>query len=64
MTEKDKRTVLAFAECDMNTAKTARKLCYHRETIKYQLTQIGIRTGLDPRRFYDLVKLVIKARGE
>lgn len=51
-------TLLAFAECNMSTSETARKLYCTHGTVKYRLWRIKERTGLDPHRFYDLVELV------
>ncbi len=66
LTDADKEIVLAFAENNMDTSKTARSSVYHRNTIKYHLEQIQKKTKLDPRRFYDLVELVsaIKKDGD
>ena len=51
-------TLLTFAECNMSTSETARKLYCTHGTVKYRLGRIKERTGLDPHRFYDLVELV------
>ena len=51
-------TVLAFAEYDMGIRKTARETFFHYNTIVYRLERVKEKTGLDPHRFYDLMKLV------
>lgn len=53
-----RETILAFAECDMSILKTSKKTNYHWNTIMYHLEKTRKKTGLNPRRFYDLVKLV------
>ena len=50
--------VLAMAEHDMNLLAVARAMYFHRNNVKYHCSQIYRITGLNPRRFYDLVKLV------
>ena len=54
----DKNIILGFAKNDMTIGRTAVDLCYHRQSIEYHLTRIKRETGLDPRKFYDLVKLL------
>ena len=54
----EKEIVLAFAECNMDLSKTARKTYMHRNSIVYQLEKIQKKTGLQPKRFFDLIKLV------
>lgn len=58
LTQEDKNVILAFAENDMTDSKTARDLSYHRNTIKYHIIKVEEKTGLNPRKFYDLIKLV------
>lgn len=62
LTELQKETILAFAECDMNYSETGRKTYVARNTLIYRLEKIHRVTGLNPKRFYDLVKLVDMAR--
>ena len=67
LTDDDIRVVLAFAENNMNAAETGQKLFLHRNTVRYHLESVGKKTGLNPLKFYDLVKLVRrlkKRRGE
>ena len=51
-------SLLEFAECDMCASRAARKLFYTEKAIRYRLCRVKEKTGLDPYRFYDLVKLV------
>lgn len=62
--EKKKAFILAMAECDLNEAKVARVMNYHRNTVIYHCEQIHKQTGLDPNRFYDLVKLLEMVKDE
>ena len=61
--EYDAMFIKTFAECDMSEGKTANILHFHRNTVIYHLDKVKKQTGLDARRFYDLVKL-IKMIGE
>lgn len=48
-----------YAErCNMNVTDVARAIFTHRNTVLYHLNKVKQQTGLDPRRFYDLVELV------
>lgn len=42
----------------MNIGEVSRQLFMHRNTVTYHLDKVKRQTGLDPRRFYDLVELV------
>lgn len=50
--------IRSMADNDMVVSFVADSLHYHRQNIKYHINQIRKKTGLDPKRFYDLVKLV------
>lgn len=54
----EREIILALADCDINPAAAARKLYLSRNTVLYHLEKVEDRTGLNARRFYDLVKLV------
>lgn len=43
---------------NMNATDVARAIFVHRNTVLYHLDKVKRQTGLDPRRFYDLVELV------
>lgn len=62
LTPKQAKLILVFAECDMRPAKAAPILGCHKNTVDYRLTRIWKNTGLDPKCFYDLCKLVKKAK--
>ena len=47
-----------MAECDMNISAVARKLYYHRRSVESTLSTIKRSTGLDVRKFYELIKLL------
>lgn len=53
-----KELIIAYAENDMNRAATARAYKVTSATIWHRFNQIESMTGLDPRRFYDMVELV------
>lgn len=60
MSDKQKEIIISFAKNDMNISRTAKDLYYSNASIHYHFAQIKQRTGLDPRRFYDLLKLIQK----
>lgn len=55
-------TVLAYADADLNVARTAQRLTLHPNTVHYRLRRVEELTGLDPRRFADLMELVTAVR--
>lgn len=64
LTVDDWSIIIALADNRMQVATAARKLCYHKNTVAYHVSKIKKLTGLDPLNFYDLVKLVKKAKEE
>lgn len=58
LNEKDFHTILAFARNNMKVQATADELGKRRDTVGYRIVRIKAITGLDPRNFYDLIKLV------
>jgi len=55
-------TLNAYADCDLNVARTAEHLGVHPNTIHYRLRRVLELTGRDPRRFSDLVELTTALR--
>lgn len=64
LNDKDKRIILALAENNMKWKIAARAIDLHWNTVAYRLDRIYDQTGLDPRNFYDLHKLVEMAQEE
>lgn len=64
LTEIDRETILAYADSGMNGQEASRKIYLSRTAFFYRLKRIEQKTGLDPRRFYDLVKLVEMASSD
>lgn len=58
MTKIDIEVIQALADCDMNASSAARKMYVHLNTVAYHITKIQKETGLNPRKFRDLVKLL------
>ena len=52
-------TVRAFAESDLSLRVTAERLHIHPNTAQYRLRRLEERTGRNPRRFRDLVELLV-----
>jgi hypothetical protein len=55
-------TLRAYADCDMNVARTAARLVVHPNTVHYRLRRVAEITGRDPRRLTDLLDLLLAAR--
>jgi hypothetical protein len=51
-----------LANHNMNVTDVAHAIFAHRNTVLYHLNKVKQQTGLDPRRFYDLVELVKMAQ--
>jgi hypothetical protein len=51
-------TLQAYADCDLNVARTAERLGVHPNTVHYRLGRVRELSGNDPRRFSELVELV------
>lgn len=62
LNSKDLETITAMADCDMNVCAVARKLFISHNAVVYRLYRINQKTGLNPHRFYDLVKLLEVAK--
>ena len=62
MNKEDAHIVVAMANHNMNATDVARAIFVHRNTVLYHLDKVKRQTGLDPRRFYDLVELVKMAQ--
>lgn len=58
MTEQQEEIILAMADCNMSALAVSKKIYLHRNTVDYHIIQITKQTGLDPRNFYDLNKLL------
>ena len=63
MTQSEKRVIIGYADNDMNLSRTARSIHYHPNTIRDYFPRIAKKYGLNPKKFYDLVKLVEMAKG-
>lgn len=62
MNKEDAHIVIAMANHNTNVTDVARAIFAHRNTVLYHLNKVKQQTGLDPRRFYDLVELVKMAQ--
>lgn len=58
LSPEDKITIRAFAQGDMNIRLAAEAAYMSYTGFVYRLRQIRSRTGLNPRNFYDLMKLL------
>ena len=56
------RTLLAYAEADLNAKAAAETLLIHVNTAHYRLARIAEKTGCDLRRLPDVIDLVIAIR--
>ena len=64
MDERDTAIIIALAEHNMNIGEASEAVFMHRNTVTYRFVKIKRLTGLDPRNFYDLQKLVGMVTGE
>lgn len=62
MNKEDAHIVVAMANHNMNVTDVAHAIFAHRNTVLYHLDKVKRQTGLNPRRFYDLVELVKMAQ--
>ena len=54
----ERQMIRTIAECDLNVSRAARVYHYHRNTLVYHCEKIKRKTGLDPRVFWDMIKLL------
>ena len=58
LTDLDWEIIFGLADNDLKVATTAKKLFMCRGSIEYHIHKIFRKTGLDPRKFHDMVKLL------
>lgn len=58
LSEFERRIIIAFADNDMRIAQVSRMFHYNDATITYHFERVHKRTGLNPRKFHDLVRLI------
>lgn len=58
----DCETILGFADCNMRVNTLSRKIYVTRNGIEYRIRRIRKRTGLNPKNFHDLCRLVEMAK--
>lgn len=65
MEDRDKKLLKAYAAHNMNVRETGGSVYLHYNSIRYRFRLIQRETGLNPRNFYDLEKLLamIDAQG-
>ena len=59
LSERQREVIKAFADCNMNASVTAKRTFTDRNNIYYHIREIRRKTGLNPRCFKDLNKLLI-----
>lgn len=58
MEDRDKKLLKTYAENNMSMKKIGNAVYLHYNSIRYRFRLIQRETGLDPRNFYDLEKLL------
>lgn len=58
LTQREYELLRSLAENDMNITDVADAVYSHRNTVVYHLDKVKQKTGLNPRCFYDLAKLL------
>lgn len=64
LTDTQKDIIRAFANNDMKRNKTAEATFFTPASIDYHLNKVHLKTGLNPRKFYDLIKLLEVCNGQ
>ena len=59
LSEKERNVLETYFACDCSLKACAQQLFVHKNTLQYQLKLIGEKTGRDPRRFAEAVKLFL-----
>lgn len=57
LTEQEIKIIKALAKNNMKVKQSARSIPASYQYIRYNINKLKRRTGLDPRKFFDLVKL-------
>jgi len=57
MNDTEKKIIRSLCNNNLSVCATARELYYHRSTIERHIKRIKGKTGLNPQKYYDLVKL-------
>ena len=63
LSETAREIIIAYASTNMNASATAKKLFRDYNGVEYHINRIKEKTGLDPRNFFDLCKLVSAVNG-
>lgn len=58
LSDVDIETLVAFADNDMNITRTAKQQYRCRGSVIYHLKKVEGCTGLNPLKFYDLIRLL------
>ena len=64
LTQTDIECVKAYADHDMRATAAGAQMYVHKNTVVFHLEKVKRITGLNPRKFYDLVKLLRMLEGE
>lgn len=62
--DRDFTLILSYAENNMSRTKTAKALYLFPTSLDYRIDRIKRITGLNPKKFYDLVELVKLAKSD
>lgn len=57
MNEIEAKMIVAFVRCDMKITHAAKRIHYDTSTLEYRFNSVHIKTGLNPRNFFDLNEL-------
>jgi len=63
--ENRRRVLEAYADAGMKVSEAARRLGVGQDTVRHHLTATRTQTGLDPKSFWDLARLLgLRRKGE
>lgn len=58
LSDLEKKIILSMAENDLKVSHVCKSLFMCKSTVDYHIDKIKKETGLSPKRFYDMVKLL------
>ncbi len=58
LTDVELEIIQAMADLSLNVTAVSKRVYKHRNTVLFHLRRIRKKTGLDPRKFYDLAELL------
>ena len=64
LNQMEKDIILSFARNDMRVISAGKELFMSYGSVHYHMKKIKEKTGLDPKKFYELIELVKEVKGD